>query len=302
MTKKKAAAAEAATDTPAAPKKAAPAPKFNLAAMRNDRFAGYPRSLLDKAGELILGYIPSEVIPDGEVVELLCKQLNLPAPRASGPQRAPGEREATDGRVVALPQPKVGKLGAIPNLSSIGRWEGRMRRVSLGATGTAAETITLGWDGAQRWTIEVPDVVDMPWPYWCRIRDSVHVDNLSNKARKFKFNEETEQLEIVVRKDAKTGLPGIRRPVYNYQDMGDVPGTEHLPTSYFEYFQEQAKATECFRGFNRQALQLIYSKIRDVGNSDVFEKKDATDIRMMIAKVLGPEAVLQMNTEIYGAE
>jgi hypothetical protein len=280
---------------------------YNPAKMRAARFEGYPRAHLNKAHEMFVGFIPEAGLPDEDVIEALCRACNVPRTQAGGPQRPPGSQpsaltspEAKAAMKASTPQ--IARIGRIPNLSPQGVWEGRMRRVQFGPTGTAAETITLGWDAQARWAIKVPDIVDLPWPYWCRVRDSVSVDTLSTKARKWVRDEETEQLVTVTKIDKKTGLPGIRRNVYNYVDQGDVPGTEHLPTGYFEFFQEQARATAMFKGFGRQSLIMVHGKLRDGTPSSFYEKRDSIDLRYRIAEVLGPFAVDLMNEEVYASE
>jgi hypothetical protein len=280
----------------------APTISFNLAKMRAERFMGFPTAHLIKAYEMLLGESPESGLPDAMLIEKLCGAVGMPAPREGGPQKPPGAEESVRPDVIAARTPKLGRIGRLPNLSSIGKWEGRWRRVQFGPTGTASETITLGWDAQTRWPILVPDIVDLPWPYWCRVRDSVHVDTLSNKARKWVRDEETEQLMTVVKIDKKTGQPGIRRPVYNYVDMGDVPGTEHLPTGYFEYFQEQARETNMFEGFGRQSLVMVHGKLRDGVPSTYYEKRDSTDLRYRIAEILGPFAVDMVNEQVYTEE
>ena len=266
---------------------------FNLSKMRAARFDGSPRYNLDKAHDMLLGSTPAESVSDEDVAKALRATCNIAEYAKGAAQVAPGERPPDGSRPVAVMQ-KIGKLGRIPNLSSVGKWEGRMRRVQFGPTGTAAQTITLGWDAVQRWPILVPDTVDLPWPYWETVKNRVHVDDLSDRARKWARNEETEQLEVTVKP--------IKTPVFNYVDLGDVPGTENLPTSYTEYFQRESAKTGVFKGFGRQQLILILNRLTDAKPSTYFEKKEPVDIRIEIAKLLGPDAVHALDEEIYGTE
>jgi len=270
--------------------------QFNLAKMRQARFEGFKREHLAQACVLILGNAPEESDTEDDIITALCGACNLPRARPEGEQLPPGERIAAATKaagVTLIPQPKIGALGRIPNLSSTGKWEGRKRRVQFALANNPEGTITLGWDGTQKWTIQTPDIVDMPWPYWQRVKDSVLVDDKSNKARKFKHDDDGKL--YVTTKPKKTA-------VYQYVDLGDVPGTENLPTSYWEFFRNEALKNHCFRGFGRTALVMVYNKLRDQQTSKFFEGKDNMALRRLIAEILDPSLVQLMDEEAYETE
>lgn len=265
--------------------------KFNLATLRNNLFDGSAADL-DKAAPLVLGRARADGESDLALRKALCAMCNLPEP--GGPnanQQAPQDR---GGPQPAALNPKVGKLGKVPNLSPTGRWEGRRRRVQFARANNPEGTITLGWAGEQKWTILTPCVVDMPYPYWETVRSRVLVDDLSDNVREYNYNKKKKVLEVTVEP--------VSTPVYNYVDMGDTPGTEHLPVSYFEFFKEQSRETGVFKGFGRQALVLIMNRLRDGLPSTWFDNRDVNNLRARIAEILGPDAVRALDEEIYAEE
>lgn len=281
---------------PAKSAPADPSAKFNLAKMRAARFTGFSRAHLNKAAEMLNGITPDASDSDDEVTAALCAACNMPAPREGGEQKPPGEREVAErvaSGVAMLPQPKVGHLGRIPNLSSTGRWEGRRRRVQFALADNPEGTITLGWDANQKWTIQTPDIIDMPWPYWQRVVTAIHVDDKSNKARRFKHDDDGKL--YVITKPKKKAL-------YQFVDLGDVPGTENLPLSYWDFFRKEGLKNFCFRGFGRSALVMIYNKLTDVQSSKFYDGKDNAVLRRLIAEILDPSLTQLMDEEAYEQE
>lgn len=279
------------------PKTSAVPAKFNLAKMRAARFEGFSRAHLVQAGELILGVAPDGDSSDDDVIAALCGSCNLPRARPEGPQIPPGERVVETAKAAGaaiLPQPRVGRLGRIPNLSSSGKWEGRKRRVQFALADNPEGTITIRWE-EQKWTIQTPDIVDMPWPYWQRVLTSVHVDDRSNKARKFKHDDDGKLYVITKPK---------KKATYNFVDLGDVPGMENLPLSYWDFFRTEAlkKGNDCFKAFGRTALVMIYNKLTDVQSSKFYDGKDNTTLRRLIAEILDPSLVELLDEEAYASE
>lgn len=272
------------------------ADKFNLAKMMKARFVGSSREHLAKAaGILIETHKVDDSDSADDIRNALCAHFGFDAPRAT-PQVPPGERQAADAVAAGaslLPQPKIKGLGKIPNLSSTGRWEGRRRMVQFARANNPEGTITLGWDANQKWTIETPDTVSMPWPYWVRVRDSALVDDRSNRVRKHKKNEEGRA--YVETKARKT-------PIYQFHDLGDEPGTEDLPTSYWDFFRQEGLRTECFKTFGRTALVMIYNKLRDTQTSKFFADKDNMALRRLIAEILDPQLVVLLDEEAYESD
>jgi hypothetical protein len=266
-----------------------PRSTFNLAKLRASSFDGNSTDLA-RAAQMILGRSKRESETDIDLRVALCQACNLPPP-GTPTQLPPQDRGAK--MPVAL-NPKVGVIGRVPNLSPVGKWEGRRRRVQFARAGNPEGTITLGWAGEQKWTILTPCIVDMPWPYWEIVKTRILVDNLSDNVRDWNYNKKKKTLEVTIEP--------TETPVYNFVDMGDTPGTEGLPLSYFEYFKQKSAETGVFKGFGRQALVLIYQRLRDGVPSTFFEGKDAIQMRTRIAEILGPDAVNALNEEIYAEE
>ena len=136
--------------------------------------------------------------------------------------------------------PKAASLSAAPpNLGPSGRWGGRYRRVRLVRTDFYKKFVgfPISWDGAIKYFHFDTDI-DMPWPYYevlRNMRETQIIKTLSADGRKAETREVTNQV-----------LP--------YSDLGDVPGTEGLPTSMVEYVQRVAVGCDNFAKTERRDL------------------------------------------------
>lgn len=258
--------------------------KFDLEALKAANFVGAARTHVEKA-YLILTGEPEESIEGRDLEELreTCQRLTkLDQIRQSAPAPAP--------------EPKTATVGRIPNLGPSGKWEGRMRRVKILNPDKNSEkkTVSLAWEG-RPWDVLYDTVVDMPWPYWCQLKDAVHRDESSVDVVDWVKDKKGRLSKIVT---------PVEYPVHNYQDMGDVPGTEDLPESYFDFFKRRAAATDCFRDLRIPMLLLIYERLYDgppVDRRYNPVQLDAITLRLRIAERLGPEFVTQLNTEMFDA-
>jgi len=266
--------------------------KFNLAALRKSGFTDAPRAHLLKAYALLAGDEADEHQSDDELAAE-CRRLTGTAPDVPrGTSEPPAELE--NPAVEPSNVVNVGRLAAIPRLGpeTFPAWDGRKRRVQFAALPSEqCNTITLGWDGRSKWVVEVPGTYDMPWPYWEILKNLYAIDDRSDKVRKWHRDEESGRLFAVTKP--------TKRPVYQYVDLGDVPGTEDLPTSYFDWAQREGLRTQVWRGYGRPALMRLYRLLRDDPGSAFFEKKTNVDIRVAIATILGPQFLAVMDAEIY---
>lgn len=272
-------------------------PKFNLAALRNSGFEDAPRAHLLKAYALLAGDEADEHISDAELAAECRRMTGISKPADMAPEI--GEEPIPPGEPgnEAVPAPNIVNVGRVAGIPRLGpetfpEWDGRKRKVQFAALASEQQkTITLGWDARSKWVIEVPGTYDMPWPYWECLKNMYVIDDRSDKVRKFLRDDESGKLYTVTKP--------TRRPVYQYVDLGDTPGTEDLPTSYFEWAQREAMRTQIWRGYGRPALMRLYRLLRDDPGSSFFERKTNVDIRVALATILGPEYLAIMDAEVY---
>jgi len=271
------------------------APPFNLATLRKSGFADAPRAHLLKAYALLSGDEADEHMPDAELADE-CRRMT--GTSTAEPAVEDGAEPIPAGEIGSVEQPSnvvnVGRLVGIPRLGpeTFPEWDGRKRRVEFAALPSEQQkTITLGWDARSKWVIEVPGTYDMPWPYWEILKNMYFIDDRSDKVRKWHRDDESGKLFAITKP--------TRRPVYQYLDRGDVPGTEHLPTSYFEWAQGEAMRTQVWKNYGRPALMRLYRLLRDDPGSAFFERKTNVDIRVALATILGPTYLAIMDAEVY---
>lgn len=255
--------------------------KFDLDALKASNFVDAPRTHVEKA-YLFLSGEPEESIVgvDLETLRTRCQDLiKLEAINKLAP-------------VEIKPEPTRG-VGRIPNLIPNAQWEGRRRRVVAMNRDPESEkeTFTLIYEGMP-WDVRYGETVDMPWPYWEILRNAVVRDEASDK--------------VTTWERGKKGWNKITKPVEraleHYIDHGDTPGTENLPTSYFDFFQQRARATSCFRELKIPMLLMIYERLYDNPPLDKEHRPvqlDAIQLRVKIAQKLGPDLVTQLNSEMF---
>lgn len=258
--------------------------KFDLDALKASNYVGAPRTHIEKAYLLETGDAPESIVGrDIEELRTSLQKLN----------KLNGIREMSPP---PPEEPKKAMVGRIPNLGPSGKWEGRMRRVKILNPDKNSEkkTVSLAWEG-RPWDVLYDTVVDMPWPYWCQLKDAVQRDESSVDVVEWVKDKKGRLSKIVT---------PVEYPVHNYQDLGDVPGTEDLPESYFDFFKRRAAATDCFRDLRIPMLLLIYERLYDgppVDRRYNPVQLDAITLRLRIAERLGPEFVTQLNTEMFDA-
>ena len=257
--------------------------KFDLDALKASNFVDAARTHVEKAYILLTGE-PEESIVGRDLEELraTCQSLNtLDSIRTAAP---------------APEAPKLSVVGRIPNLGPTGKWEGRMRRVFVVDPNpdSKKKTVSVAWEG-KPWDFRYGETVDMPWPYWNALKDATVRDEASENVTEWVADKKGERTKVTT---------PVERPVHNYQDLGDVPGTEDLPESYFDFFRRRARDTGCFRDLRIPMLLLIHERLYDGPPRDSDHKNvqlDAITLRLKIAERLGPEFVSQINSEMFEA-
>jgi hypothetical protein len=267
--------------------------KFNLPELIATKFEGADRESLDKAHEMKFG-MSSPAITDEQ---LRSRLVDAYTPNEEGEvttahppefsQRAPAQR--IDRKV--------------PNLRPTGRWEGRMRRVTIHKSNqqSRSEGYKVGWEG-NLWTIKYEQTVDMPWPYWQSLLNTDFIDDRSDAVTKWVTGEDG---QLTCERTSR------RLKTVQYTDHGDVPGTESLPEDYFHFYLDEAKRTACFEGFSRAALMMIHNTLREprgpkyneeAFNATYFRDMKDVDIRIRIAETLGPDVEALMQDAVYARE
>lgn len=261
--------------------------KFDLEALKASNFEGAARTHVEKAYLLLTGE-PEESLVSRDVEELRLHCQKLTALAEINTMAPPPKAD------LGIPTSKV--VGRIPNLTPSGVWEGKKRRVMVidPDPESKKKTVTVCWEGIP-WDFNYGETVDMPWPYWNALKDAQYRDDRSVRAVKWQRSDEGELSKLI---------KPIVRPMHNYQDYGDTPGTEDLPESYFDFFRQRAIATSCFRELKIPMLLMIHERLFDGPPRDRDHKMvqlDAITIRLRIAERLGPELVTLLNSEIFEA-
>lgn len=173
------------------------------------------------------------------------------------------------------------KAKGLPNLSSTGKWEGRMRRVTIiKRDNTQADYAQpVGWNGLI-WNVPVGVPVDMPWPYYESVKNTLLWDTGSDAVSEYVRDKGGRVSKIVT----PTATETIR-----LVDHGDVPGTEDLPTSYYHHFMREALRSSGFEGYKRAKLIAIRQILKETEPVTFFRDMTDYDIRLEIAVVLGPQ-------------
>lgn len=272
---------------------------FNLNALIASNFEDADRDALNKAHEIKHGFASPD-IPDDELRRRLVQDFK---PTEDGP--APTMHPASHGERSPTARTPNGK---IPNLRVSGKWEGRMRRVTIYKfrEESQAGAQKIGWEGVF-WAVPLGVKVDMPWPYWQSLAGSEHPTLGHVGGTDFIDHCSNDVTEWVKEKDGK--LVAHRTPrrlaTIRFEDHGDTPGTEHLPESYLQHFQREAARTGCFKGFSRQALMMIHNILLEpygdvkAFNALYFRDLKDVDLRIKIAGALGPEVEQMMNDSVY---
>lgn len=232
--------------------------KPNYTQLAESRFAGETRpQLREHCKTLGVGIGPNE--SEESMKKKLCANLGIAI------------EETPDG---AVPIAKA-KVSGIPNLSTEGNWEGKWYELTIRCNDDNITGCPLGTNGRYE-NYALNETVRMPAPHFNNLKDRIGG----------KIGQTAKVLNgqiIGYDKEVK------RQQLYTYEDVRVSPGTEHLPESYFEYFQRLARVKNSFKDFTRQKLLFIHSILKEhVGPEALREMKDE-EILASILRALGPE-------------
>ena len=261
--------------------------KFDYEAIKAAGFKTSDRGYLSKCQDILLGY-PAEDIDTVDVIRNRLREAVGNAPRET-------VAEPSNVTPITAAKSKPVSLLRLPNLSGNGKWEGRMRRIKYIPRNRD--------DGEQvvvcRWEEMKQDVIadqeqDLPWPIFMNFCDAVDIKfwkehdlDPGKKDPRMKGRLVTIEHEEVTKK-------------YTFVDMGDVPGTEDLPESYFDYFQRVAKQTNMLRDVTRALILKVHAILFGVKPMTAFVGVTDQDLRVQIAVSLGPDYENMMQEELYG--
>lgn len=211
-----------------------------------------------------------------------CNQLNIQTRRNStrdwklSQVRASLEQGAKVGIVETTQKAPRDIRGKQLNLRAMGRWEGRRRMVILTAQeqDTKSSWRCISWDGNQI-LVHTDMEVSIPYPHYNILKDASR--------------------EIYTVRNVPTAGGGIERQEsirytqhVPYQDIGDDPATRHLPTSYIDRAQGEARAKNYYKNTDRKIMVRILSDLVDnaISREDLKEMGDE-EIREQIMNKLG---------------
>lgn len=252
--------------------------KRTVGTLLQNNFADATRLELEAAHEQKTGTAPSNSFTLEELRQVV--------------QALWGEKavEAPIVKVEAATPISASKTKGVPNLGQSGTWEGRKRRVTILKRDTKLDySQPIGWNGSI-WNVPVGTPVDMPWPYWESLQNTLSTDYGSDDVVEW------------VRKPGgrlEKHVTPITTPTINYIDHGDVPGTEDLPTSYYDFYRREALKNNCFEGKHRSVLIAIHNTLKDPLPAAYFRDMRDIDIRIEIAQVLGTDVADSLQGQMY---
>ena len=245
----------------------------------NQKFEGLSRDQLREAGKAFgCSFGPNTA--ESTMRFKLCEKVGQsPSAEAAMTQRP--------DNVISLPRLKR------PRLSATDVWEGRRHRVLVNKGRDDGERISfvLTWDGCPR-AFEYGKPIDMPEPYFNILKMAK-----DGTVRQRSVKDEEGRLVRMESYDVWT-------PKFAYNYMGVTPGTEHLPGSILEYWQNRAKQANYFRDLagragGRKALVQILSDISEPRGPQFYKDLTDEDILVEILRLLGFED--QLYNDIEGA-
>ncbi len=262
---------------------------FDMQELKANGFRTNDRRYLEKAHEIAVGFKPEAHETDEQVREAILTVY--PECRNAEPESMKLEPKVEN--VTHISEASIPELRKMPNLSGNGKWEGRMRRVQYNRSTPAKyeDALPVRWEES---FIQLKHgvVTDIPYPFYHNIMSAINID-LTTEIVEVKAHgvpRGTKQLEISESISKK----------YNINDLGDTPGTEHLPENYGDFFRQVARKTSMLKGISRAWLLKIHTILFGVTPITELVHVSDQDIRLKIATRLGPEFEQLMADELYG--
>lgn len=212
---------------------------------------------------------------DGKLPSVTGEATNQPSPTPEQPT----------AKVINLPRLTR------PKLRATDVWEGRRHDVKVfkGESDAMHQCFVLTWDGHPR-NFPFDEVVHMPEPYFNILKTAT---NRLVRQRPVKDSDgNLLSMESYV----------VASPKFSYHYMGLTPGTEELPGSILEYWQERAKRNNYLQDVpgkpgGRQALIQILSDLTEPKGPEYYKDMTDQDILVQIIRFLGFEDLLYSNIE-----
>jgi hypothetical protein len=159
------------------------------------------------------------------------------------------------------------------NLKPVGRWEGRRRRVRLHESEQDQKSSwkEIAWDQSKilvHTGMEVP----IPYPHYEVLKNAIHVH--------IRRVEDLVNRRIVESEKRVLSIP--------FDDLGDDPETAHLPCSWIERQQQDARAKRYYQGTKRNILTRLFLDMVDgsVPRETIREWSDE-EVREQVLNKLG---------------
>lgn len=214
-----------------------------------------------------------------EQLRAACKALGIATMNADSDDTMRRKLCANFGVAFDEPEAKAvieaPKGNGIPNLSTEGNWEGKWYELIIRCNDDKIIGCPLATNG--RYTnYALNEVVRMPAPHYNNLKDRIG-------------GKVTQTAKVLNGQVVGYDKEVKRQQLYTYEDVRVVPGTEHLPESYYEYFQRLARAKKNFAGFSRQKLLFIHSILKEHVNADALREMKDEEILASILRALGPE-------------
>lgn len=133
------------------------------------------------------------------------------------------------------------------NLTPHGKWGGRRRRIKLPRPegSTVAKAEPFGWNGKATYWLPYDEIVAVPYPIYM-----ILVDTKKPRPKQVKTTNADGATEIT------TGWDHTDR---GFNDLGDDPVTQHLPTSMTEWYQD--KGHDFYAKLGQRDLRTVASKL-----------------------------------------
>jgi hypothetical protein len=259
---------------------------FDMQNLRDNGFKTNDRALLNRAHEIAVGYEPDAMDSNDIVRERLLEVF----PDAGQPRPKDAVDEKNEN-VVAIADPV--DLRRLPDLTGRGNWGGKKRRVrySRQTQSKYEDALPVRWEES---IIQLRDgeVQDIPYPFYRNLMAAIDIRFTTS----------------IIHDTTPNSVPGAKMvqtdtrilPKYNVADLGDTPGTEHLPEDYGDLFRRIARKTNMLKGVTRAMLLKVNTTL--FGTTPISELAHVSDqdIRLKIAVSLGPEFEQMMADELYG--
>lgn len=216
------------------------------------------------------------------------KEMRIRLCEASG-QALPKEMEEAGEQPPTAP-PRMGR----PGLGPTEKWEGRRHRVMIhhSEENRAHKAVCLTWNMDTR-AFEFDKVIDMPEPWFNILHNSTIREVMQRKIKDGEGN--------LIRMESYD----VPRRRYSYDYHGITPGTEHLPGSILEFWQQKAKANDYFKklakrkdGLGRRALITILRDVTETKGPDYYKDKTDEELHLEILQTLGFEEVAFADVDV----